>query len=25
MRERKDGDKEVTIDLVEVFFTKLNL
>jgi len=25
MRKEKDGDKEVTIDLVEDFFTKLNL
>ena len=25
MRKRKDGDKEVTIDLVEDFFTKLDL
>ena len=25
MRKRKDGDKEVVIDLVEDFFTKLDL
>jgi len=25
MRKRKDGDKEVVIDLVEYFFTKLDL
>jgi len=25
MRKEKDGDREVTIDLVEDFFTKLNL